>query len=88
MSTSAARTRIQISTKKTLKEQVEKLFDSLGIDLGTAVNLFLAQFVKDGGLPFRPTSISPFESSVLKAAREEPVHVEITNEMEEIIDHV
>ncbi|WEV68975.1 type II toxin-antitoxin system RelB/DinJ family antitoxin [Bifidobacterium sp. ESL0775] len=88
MQVSAARTRIQISTKKTLKEQAEALFDSLGIDLGTAVNLFLAQSVKDGGLPFRPTSISPFENAVLEAAREKPVYVGSMDEMKDIIDNV
>ncbi|MDF7666189.1 type II toxin-antitoxin system RelB/DinJ family antitoxin [Bifidobacterium sp. ESL0745] len=85
--TAVARTRIQISTKKTLKEQAEQLFDSLGIDLGTAVNLFLAQSVRDGGLPFRPTTATPFEQSILKTAQEQPIHAGSIDEMKDIINN-
>jgi antitoxin component of RelBE/YafQ-DinJ toxin-antitoxin module len=45
----------------------------LGIDIGTAVNLLLAQSVHEGGLPFHPTAVAPFEQSVLDAAAETPV---------------
>jgi DNA-damage-inducible protein J len=80
-----SRTRIQISTKTTLKEQADQLFDSLGIDIGTAVNLFLAQSVREGGLPFRPTTVPPLEQSVLDAAAETPIYVKTLDEMKEII---
>ncbi|KAE8128001.1 hypothetical protein DDE84_06295 [Bifidobacterium tibiigranuli] len=61
----------------------DQLFDSLGIDIGTAVNLFLAQSVSEGGLPFRPTTVTPFEQSVLDAAAETPMHVNNMDEMKE-----
>ncbi|WEV65581.1 type II toxin-antitoxin system RelB/DinJ family antitoxin [Bifidobacterium sp. ESL0764] len=55
--------RIQIRTKKTLKDQATELFDKLGLDMGTAINMFLAQSVRDGGLPFR-ASLTPLERDI------------------------
>lgn len=34
---------------------MEKLFRSLGLDLSTALNMFLTQAVREQGLPIRPT---------------------------------
>ena len=38
--------------KPEVKQQSIELFDSLGITLSDAINLFLHQAVKEGGLPF------------------------------------
>ena len=35
-----------------LKHEATELFESLGINLSDALNLFLVQSVKEGGLPF------------------------------------
>ena len=43
-----------IRTNKEIKEQAQALFADLGMDLSTAVNLFLRQSVKEDALPFRP----------------------------------
>ena len=43
-------TQIRIDSK--IKEQANELFASIGLDMSTAVNLFLYQCVLRGGLPF------------------------------------
>lgn len=44
-------TNIKIDT--TLKQQAQELFNGMGINLSTAVNLFLAQAVREQAIPFR-----------------------------------
>jgi len=43
---------IQIRIDDTLKNQATILFDELGIDLSTAIRLFLKKSLQVGGLPF------------------------------------
>lgn len=42
----------QIRIDSTVKQQVTELFDSLGLDMSGAVNLFLHQCLYHDGLPF------------------------------------
>lgn len=46
------RTVISVRTDKNTKEQARRLFSHLGIDMSTAVNLFLRQAIRRQGLPF------------------------------------
>ena len=43
---------INVRTDATLKAQAQQVFESIGLDLSTAVNLFLKQTVKANNLPF------------------------------------
>jgi len=43
---------VQARIDETLKQEVESLFDDLGLDIPTAIRLFLTQCVKREGLPF------------------------------------
>ena len=43
---------INVRTDATLKAQAQQIFESIGLDLSTAVNLFLKQTVKANNLPF------------------------------------
>ncbi|MCL2546134.1 MAG: type II toxin-antitoxin system RelB/DinJ family antitoxin [Oscillospiraceae bacterium] len=43
---------INVRTDATLKSQAQQVFESIGLDLSTAVNLFLKQTVKTNNLPF------------------------------------
>ena len=43
---------INIKTDAQLKAQAQNIFESIGLDLSTAVNLFLRQTVKANNLPF------------------------------------
>ncbi len=45
-------TNINIRTDKELKDNCEKLFESLGLNMSTAINIFLRQSLRAGGLPF------------------------------------
>lgn len=44
-------TNIRIDTE--LKKQAQKLFGELGLDMSTAVNMFLRQAVREQAIPFR-----------------------------------
>ena len=43
---------LQIRVDENLKEQAVSLFDRLGLDLPTAVRIFLRKSVLENGLPF------------------------------------
>ena len=43
----------QIRIDSTIKKQATELFSNIGLDMSTAVNLFLYQCVLRGGLPFK-----------------------------------
>lgn len=46
---------IHISVDGVLKEDAEKLFNDLGLNMTTAITIFLKQSVRDGELPFQPS---------------------------------
>ena len=43
---------MMIDIDPTLKKEAEELLNSLGLDMSTAINLFLFQCVLRGGIPF------------------------------------
>ena len=45
-------TTINVSIDEKLKEQASELFEELGLDLSTAINIFLRQAIRCGGIPF------------------------------------
>ena len=45
-------TNINIRMEKELKEQAERLFGALGMNMTTAFNIFLRQSVRQGKIPF------------------------------------
>jgi len=44
---------------KEVKEQAQQLFADLGMDMTTAINVFLRQAVRYGGIPFDVTLDTP-----------------------------
>ena len=50
---------IQVRVDKHLRDQAQQILSQMGMDMTTAVRLFLHQLTVDKGLPFRPT-IDPF----------------------------
>lgn len=50
-----AGTNINVRVDTQLKEEAERLFDSLGLNMSTAVNMFLKTSVRNQGLPFEIT---------------------------------
>ena len=49
-------TTLNIRIDENLKNKANKTFESLGLDMSSAIKLFLHQTVKENGLPFHPTN--------------------------------
>lgn len=45
-------TSINVRVEDDIKMQAQELFSSLGMDMSTAVNIFLRQSISFGGIPF------------------------------------
>jgi DNA-damage-inducible protein J len=46
-----------------LKEKADDLFEELGLNMTTAVNIFVRQVIRQGGIPFEiTTKMDPFYS--------------------------
>lgn len=52
-------TNLNVRTDKELKEAAEKLFEELGFNMTTAINMFLRQSVRENRLPFELTMNVP-----------------------------
>ncbi|MCI8605429.1 MAG: type II toxin-antitoxin system RelB/DinJ family antitoxin [Hungatella sp.] len=59
----------QIRIEENLKKQAVELFSQLGIDMSSAVNMFLKQAVMRGGIPF-PVEIPQYRPEVIEAMEE------------------
>ena len=57
--TKIVNTNINIKTDSSLKKQAEKLFAELGMNMSTALNVFLRQAVRERRIPFEITEIVP-----------------------------
>ncbi|WEV65597.1 MULTISPECIES: type II toxin-antitoxin system RelB/DinJ family antitoxin [unclassified Bifidobacterium] len=64
--------RVQLRMDSGLKEKGERLFRSMGLDFSSAVNMFVAQAVREQRIPFQPSAQTSFERSVL-ATEDEPL---------------
>lgn len=47
---------VNIRVDEELKRQVESLFADMGLNMTTAVNVFLRQVLRTGGIPFEVTT--------------------------------
>ncbi len=65
MSTVPTQVRIDANVKK----QANELFSELGMDMSSAVNIFLRQCVMRGGLPFK-VEVPQYTQELLNAATE------------------
>lgn len=59
----------QIRIDENLKKQATELFSQLGMDMSSAMNIFLRQCVMRGGLPFEVT-LPKYKQNVLDAMEE------------------
>ncbi len=50
-----ATTNLNIRTDKEVKDSAEKLFEQLGLNMTTAVNMFLRQAIRENRIPFELT---------------------------------
>ena len=47
-----ARTNLNIRTDKAIKDQAEMIFNELGLNMTTSVNMFLRATIREHGIPF------------------------------------
>ena len=47
-----ATTNLNIRTEKVVKDQAEKIFNELGLNMTTAINMFLRTAIREHGIPF------------------------------------
>lgn len=59
----------QVRIDENLKKQATELFSQLGMDMSSAMNIFLRQCVMRGGLPFEVT-LPQYKPEVLEAMEE------------------
>ena len=59
----------QIRIEEDVKKQAVELFNQLGIDMSSAVNMFLRQAIMRGGLPFS-VEVPRYKPEVLDAMEE------------------
>ena len=64
-----ATTPTQIRIDSTVKEEATALFSELGMDMSSAVNIFLRQCILRGGLPF-PVELPKYNQETLEAIAE------------------
>ena len=47
-----ATTNLNIRTDKAIKDQAEEIFNELGLNMTTAINIFLRTVIREHGIPF------------------------------------
>ena len=57
-------TNLNIRTDKDVKEKAEKIFNELGLNMTSAVNIFLRTAVRERGIPFELKLDVPNETTI------------------------
>ena len=57
-------TNLNIRTEKEVKLAAEKIFEELGLNMTTAINIFLRQTIRENGIPFELKLNVPNELTV------------------------
>ena len=61
----AETTNFSVSMDKQVKQDSEALFQDLGMNLTTAINVFLRQAIRTGGFPFEIKQDQPNKETIL-----------------------
>ncbi|MBW3090086.1 type II toxin-antitoxin system RelB/DinJ family antitoxin [Bifidobacterium miconisargentati] len=64
----AVKATISFRTDPQVKQQAKELYESMGLDLSTALNMFLRQSLTDNGMPFRATRENPLNVEARRQA--------------------
>ena len=65
---------LNIRTEKEIKANAEKIFEALGLNMSSAINIFLRRVIQENGLPFElklNAPLMPDESVISDAATNE-----------------
>lgn len=57
-------TNLNIRTDKIIKQQAEEIFSELGLNMTTAINMFLRTAIREHGIPFKLKLDIPNETTV------------------------
>ena len=57
-------TNLNIRTDKTVKEQAEDIFNQLGLNMTTAINMFLRTTIRENGIPFELKLDAPNKETI------------------------
>ncbi len=57
-------TNLNIRTDKDVKEEAEKIFNELGLNMTSAVNIFLRTAIRERGIPFELKLDVPNETTI------------------------
>lgn len=69
-------TTLQIRIDLKTKKEAQKLFESRGLDLSSGIKLYLAQLIREKGLPFRPHTINGYTPEFEKKLLRDVAHAE------------
>ena len=62
-------TNLNIRTDKDVKEKAEKIFNELGLNMTSAVNIFLRTAIRERGIPFELKLDVPNETTIEEGRR-------------------
>ncbi|MCI7112298.1 MAG: type II toxin-antitoxin system RelB/DinJ family antitoxin [Lachnobacterium sp.] len=63
-----ATTNLNIRTDKDIKDQAEEIFNELGLNMTTAINMFLRTAIREHGIPFELKLDVPNETTAAAIA--------------------
>jgi len=82
----ANQTNINIRTDVDVKANAEKIFENLGLNISTAINIFLRQAIRTGGLPFDVKLDIPNETTAAAIAEGKQLLKDSTAETYDSVD--
>lgn len=59
-----ATTNLNIRTDKEIKEQADKIFSELGLNMTKAINIFLRTTIRENGIPFSLKLEAPNDTTI------------------------
>lgn len=59
-----AKTTISIDIDERVKDEAQELFESMGLNMSTAINVFLTQAINEHSIPFKIKSKIPNETTL------------------------
>ncbi|WP_187312750.1 type II toxin-antitoxin system RelB/DinJ family antitoxin [Lacticaseibacillus paracasei] len=61
---------ITIRLDASTKDEAKKVFEALGMDMSTGINVYLKQVVRDQALPFNPTIKDPLDQATERSLQD------------------
>lgn len=77
---------LNVRVDENLKADAQALYKAMGLDLSTAINMFLRQSLVEHGLPFRPSTLQTNQSRLLQSIQQIEEGKVITKTIEELED--